>query len=26
MPVAVVELGEEVQVDTGWVGWLTLIG
>lgn len=26
MPVADGEPGEEVQVDTGWVGWLTLIG
>lgn len=26
MPVADGEPGDEVQVDTGWVGWLTLIG
>lgn len=26
MPVADGEAGEELQVDTGWVGWLTLIG
>jgi len=26
MPVADGEPGEELQVDTGWVGWLTLIG
>lgn len=26
MPVADGEPGEEIQVDTGWVGWLTLIG
>lgn len=26
MPVADGEPGEEVQLDTGWVGWLTLIG
>lgn len=26
MPVADGEPGHEVQVDTGWVGWLTLIG
>src|SRR5215831_13944673 len=26
MPVADGEPGQEVQLDTGWVGWLTLIG
>jgi hypothetical protein len=26
MPVADGEPGEEIQLDTGWVGWLTLIG
>jgi hypothetical protein len=26
MPVADGEAGEELQLDTGWVGWLTLIG
>ena len=26
MPIADGEPGEELQVDTGWVGWLTLIG
>jgi hypothetical protein len=26
MPVADGEPGEELQLDTGWVGWLTLIG
>ncbi|MDH4066836.1 MAG: hypothetical protein OEW19_20740 [Acidobacteriota bacterium] len=26
IPVADGEPGEEIQLDTGWVGWLTLIG